>query len=183
MAHPDLTLRGARVELASTREEDLAALAALWNDGRVMAAVGFPEGLGYNAARMAAWFDRLRDHPDRYHFVVRAAPLGFCGEAYAAVDRARGRASLDLKFTVEAQGKRLSRDALSTMIRWVFAAQPDVAEVFTEPAVANLAARTLYYSCGLREAPRPADLHPAPSYWVLRRDDWPAGSEGGAVAT
>jgi len=183
MAHPDLTLRGARVELVSTREEDLAALAALWNDGRVMAAVGFPEGLGYNAARMAAWFDRLRDHPDRYHFVVRAAPLGFCGEAYAAVDRARGRASLDLKFTVEAQGKRLSRDALSTMIRWVFAAQPDVAEVFTEPAVANLAARTLYYSCGLREAPRPADLHPAPSYWVLRRDGSQAGSEGGVVAT
>lgn len=183
MANPKLTLRGARVELVSTREEDLAALAALWNDGRVMAAVGFPAGLGYDAARMAAWFDRLRDHPDRYHFTVRAAPLGFCGETYAAVDRAHGRASLDIKLTIAARGRRLSRDALDTMIGWVFTARPDVTAVFTEPAVANLAARTLYYSCGLREAPRPADLHPAPSYWVLRRDDWQAGSEGGAVAT
>jgi hypothetical protein len=64
----------------------------------------------------------------------------------------------------------LSRDALATLIRWVFAARPEAAVAFTEPAVANLAARTLYYACGLREAPRPADLHPAESSWELRRE-------------
>jgi hypothetical protein len=58
----------------------------------------------------------------------------------------------------------------------------DVA-VWVEPWPNNLAARTLYYSCGLRQTTRPDDLREGPSYWELTRPAWSAmprlGPEGG----
>lgn len=55
--------RGDEVALRSTSVSDLPDLMALWNDGRVMKWVGFPDGLGYDATSVAQWFVRLRARP------------------------------------------------------------------------------------------------------------------------
>ena len=71
---------------------------------------------------------------------------------------------------------------LGALIEWVFESFPEIDAVWTEPNEGNLAATTLYYSCGMRSRPRPADLpHPGPSYWERARTS-PAGERGGGQA-
>ncbi len=166
-----MRVRGDRSAFRPTSVTDLSDLMALWNDGRVMKWVGFPDGLGYSASAMTRWFERLRAKPHHHHFVITAPTLGFCGEAYYAVDSVHGRAGLDIKLRPEAQGGRRATAALLQLIHRVFEAESSVDSVWTEPAENNLAARTLYWQCGLRPTERPPDMEPGPSYWQLRRED------------
>lgn len=160
---------GERISLRPTREEDLPDLMALWNDGQVMRWVGFPDGLGYTADSIREWFERVEANPHRHHFVVRSTALGFCGEAYYAVEPGHFRASLDLKLRPGAQGGGRARMALAALIDRVFRQEPAVDLVWTEPVEENLAARTLYWSCALRPEERPEGLRPGPSFWCRRR--------------
>jgi RimJ/RimL family protein N-acetyltransferase len=169
-----MEIHGERVTIRTTTRKDLADVTALWNDGRVMQWVGFPTGLGYDEERISRWFDKLQTEANRHHFVVYADSIGFCGEVYYAVDKAHGRAGLDIKFVPEAQGRGLAADALKTLIRHVFETEKDVQAVWTEPWTANTASRKLYARCGLRPEPRPPDLEPFESYWALSRQEWSA---------
>jgi RimJ/RimL family protein N-acetyltransferase len=164
-----LVIERDQLMLRATSEQDLPDLRALWNDGRVMRWVGFPDGLDYDAAAMSRWYDRLRADPRRHHFVIEHPDLGFCGEAYYATDAA-GRAGLDIKLRPAAQGRGIAATALRALIAHVFRVEPHVDEVWAEPARANAAARRLYARCGLRPRLRPVDLPPGESYWALRRD-------------
>ena len=155
--------------LRETTAADLPDLRELWNDGRVMRWVGFPTGLGMTAGQAASWLDAIRRDPTRHHYVVVERQLGFCGEAYYRV-RPERRAELDIKLRPEAQGRGIATAALSRLIETVFAREPDVDAVFTEPNDGNEAAERLYARCGLRPAPRPPGLWPADSYWERRRD-------------
>ena len=159
----------ARVTLRETTRNDLEAVMGLWNDGRVMGWVGFPDGLGYDADRMAAWWDRLRADASRRHFVIEANGIGFCGEAFYAVAEPPRRAGLDIKLRPEAQGRGIATLALRMLIERVFSAEPDVDAVWTEPSPENHAARRLYERCGLAPADRPADLPSGEMYWERRR--------------
>ncbi len=165
--------KGENIILRPTLRNDLADLMALWNDGRVMRWVGFPDGLGYDITAVTAWYERMEANPLRHHFVVFSDRLGFCGEAYYAVDPQHRRAGLDIKLRVAAQGGGRATAAFRILIDRVFMCEPSVDLVWTEPAVSNLAARTLYWQCGLRPAQRPADMPVDPrydtSYWELRR--------------
>jgi|Deesub1362A_J573_1020465.scaffolds.fasta_scaffold03968_2 RimJ/RimL family protein N-acetyltransferase len=172
MVDQKLEIRGNMVILRKTSEGDFPNLITLWNDGRVMKWVGFPNGLGYDLKKIRDWFSRLQADPDRHHFVVHAEGVGFCGEAYYAVDKIHKRAGLDIKFRPEAQGQGLATDALKILIRFVFETEPDVEEVWTEPSEENIAARRLYERCGLKPMSRPPDMEQGPSYWVLQREDW-----------
>lgn len=174
MSHDVRMIPGRRVLLLSTQETDLPALLRLWNDGAVMQWVGFPDGLGYDLETMRAWLRRLQANRDRHHFTVCAGDGRFCGEAYGSLDRERRRASLDIKLVPEAQGQGRNRDAFGALIDWVFHTLPEADAVWVEPWPNNLAARTLYYSCGLRQTNRPADLREGPSYWELTRSAWSA---------
>lgn len=174
MAHDVRMIPGRRVLLLSTQEADLPALLRLWNDGAVMQWVGFPDGLGYTLEKMHDWLRSIQANRHRHHFTVYAGDGMFCGEAHASLDRESRRASLDIKFVPEAQGKGRSRDALGALIDWVFRALSEADAVWVEPWPNNLAAQTLYYSCGLRQTTRPADLTEGPSYWELTRSTWSA---------
>ncbi|MCR4404424.1 MAG: GNAT family N-acetyltransferase [Candidatus Acetothermia bacterium] len=166
---------GERVTIRPTTGADLSDLMALWNDGRVMKWVGFPDGLRYDLEKIRDWYKKLRLDSSRHHFVVHAEGVGFCGEVYYAVDKAYRRAGLDIKFTPEAQGQGLATDALKTLIRIVFESEPEIEAVWVEPSAENTAARKLYERCGLKAKPRPSDMEQGPSYWELRRED----SDGG----
>lgn len=142
---------------------------ALWNDGEVMRWVGFPEGLGYDAGDVAAWWRAVSADPDCHHFVVRDGSGSFCGEVFYRVERPARRAALDVKLCSPAQGLGVATKALGRLIELVFADEPEVDAVWVEPSAANAAARRLYERCGLRPRPRPADLPPGDSYWERRR--------------
>lgn len=167
-----MQLRSGRVTIRTTSRQDLTDLMTLWNDGRVMQWVGFPNGLGYDEEKIARWFEKLQSHPHRHHFVVYANSVGFCGEVYYAVDQAHRRAELDIKFVPSAQGRGLATDALQTLIRHAFENEKEVDIVWTEPRVNNIASRKLYTRCGLTPQPRPSDLEPFESYWALARESW-----------
>jgi RimJ/RimL family protein N-acetyltransferase len=160
------------ISIRPTSVADLPDLMALWNDGRVMRWVGFPNGLGYDETSIARWFEDLQINPHRHHFVVTSSSVGFCGEVYYAVDAVHHRASLDIKFRPKAQGSGRATAAFLALIDRVFKEEPDVDSVWTEPVESNLASRTLYWQCGLRPTERPEGLRPGPSYWERRRDAW-----------
>jgi len=154
------------VSLRRTTAADRGDLLRLWNDGRVMALVGFPDGLGLTPEAFDDWLAWVEANPARHHFVVHAPGIGFGGEVYAAIC---GRAaSLDVKLVPEARGRGLAATALAALIDWVFAAYPEVEVVSTEPAKANAAAKRLYARCGL--APVPGE-GPTPDHerWERRR--------------
>jgi RimJ/RimL family protein N-acetyltransferase len=158
-----------QLRIRATTEDDLSDLRRLWNDGRVMRWVGFPDGLGHDDDSLRAWYARIRADGRSRHFVVREAGVGFCGELFYDVDRLHRRAALDVKLVPEAQGRGIATAALAWLIERVFEREPDVDAVWTEPWPENRASRALYARCGLAETDRPVDLPPGPSYWERRR--------------
>jgi RimJ/RimL family protein N-acetyltransferase len=165
-------IRDERIDIRPTTEADLGDLMSLWNDGRVMKWVGFPDGLRHNQITMRKWFCSLQSNPNRHHFVIISSSLAFCGEAYYAVDPVHRRAALDIKLRPEAQGGGRARKAFSSLIVRVFESEQEIKCVWTEPVESNLASRTLYWSCGLRPEPRPSDMNDGPSFWTLSRIAW-----------
>lgn len=160
---------GKKIVLRETTEKDLADLMGLWNNGEVMKWVGFPNGLGHDLEKMLGWFHELQKESSRHHFVIYDSDIGFCGEAYYAVDKEHKWAGLDIKLRPEAQGKGLASDALSALIEYIFQHEPDAEAVWTEPAKENVAARNLYRRMGLNPQPRPNDLAGDGSYWERKK--------------
>jgi hypothetical protein len=107
MSNHTVEIRGERVTIRYTAIHDLPDLMTLWNDGRVMKWVGFPEGLGYDLDKLMNWYSQLQANPNRHHFVVHEKGTGFCGELYYAADKEHKRAGLDIKLIPETQGRRI----------------------------------------------------------------------------
>lgn len=170
---PDLSdFKTERLRIHLTAGDDLAALMALWNDGRVMKWVGYPDGLGYDLPQMVDWHTAMSSNPLRHHFVVESPDEGFCGELYYDLTRLAQFASLDIKFRPEVQRHGLATEAFRALIDLVFASEADVIGVYTEPNPENRASQRLYLRCGLKPEPRPRALPPAESFFALRRADW-----------
>jgi RimJ/RimL family protein N-acetyltransferase len=163
------------VKISPTQSNDLADLIQLWNDGRVMRWVGFPDGLGYDDKGVVEWFSAVKSKPDCHHFVIRDVEQGFCGELYYEIDRSHRMANLDIKLVPEAQGKGIATQAFSHLIDVVFQSEPDVKSVWVEPWPDNKAAKSLYRRCRMSQRPRPSHLGEGPSYWELLRSEWSAG--------
>ena len=158
--------------ITATQPSDLDDLLGLWNNGTVMQSVGFPEGLGMDAEKMQGWYDKLQANPHSHHYVVRAAALGFCGELFYRHYPEQRLASLDIKLLPTAQGRGIGSYGLRWLIDTVFSHETEIDSLFVEPNDGNQAAMKLYRRCGLQPSPRPDFLHPADSYWALRRADW-----------
>ena len=159
----------------STEKSDLPDLLRLWNDGRVMCWVGFPNGLEYSLETMAQWLLHLNSNPDRQHFVIRTSEREFCGELYYEIDRHHRMASLDIKLVPDAQGKGFATQSLNTLINHIFQTESDLELVWVEPRSDNVAAQRLYQRCGMQLQPRPLHLGEGESYWELKRSEWLVG--------
>jgi RimJ/RimL family protein N-acetyltransferase len=157
------------VRVRATTEDDLPDLVAMWNDGRVMRWIGFPDGLGTDAEQARAWWERTSADPNRHHFVVEADGIGFAGELFYRVEPEARRAGLDIKLVAAAHGRGIASAGLTALCERVWNEEPDVDAVWVEPHPLNEAARRLYARLGFRPLKRPPDLPPADSYWELRR--------------
>jgi RimJ/RimL family protein N-acetyltransferase len=161
-----------KLNIRPTDESDLNDLVDLWNDGRVMRWVGFPDGLGYDRQKAVRWLANLASNPHRHHYVIRDTAFDFCGELYYEVDAIHHMASLDIKLVPNAQGRGIATQALRVLIDLIFRSETEVDSVWVEPWPDNLAAHRLYTRCDLKPQPRPLHLGEGPSYWELKREDW-----------
>lgn len=165
-------IKSEHVTLRQTTQDDLPFLKSLWNDGRVMKWVGFPNGVGYTDESIAAWFKKRSSESNFFHYIVWNDDSCRCGEVSYCIERKYRRAGLDVKFIPESQGRGLATDALRALIDHIFLVKQDVYEVWTEPSPENAAARRLYTKCGLIEKPRPVDMEQGIPYWAFERLRW-----------
>jgi RimJ/RimL family protein N-acetyltransferase len=159
----------ASLSIRPTEASDLGDLRRLWNDGRVMCWVGFPDGLGIDDGGSRDWFEWIAGSPDRHHYVVHEGDGRFCGELYYRLDAA-GRAELDIKLRPEAQGRGIGSEAFGWLLETVFEREPAAVLAWTEPRPENVRSRALYARWGLRPEPRPPDLEGSGEIWVIRRE-------------
>jgi RimJ/RimL family protein N-acetyltransferase len=152
-------LLAVEIELRPTSEADIADLMALWNDGRVMAFVGFPGGLAATPESMASWLRRLEADPSRRHYSIHAPELGFCGEVYYAIDASHDLATLDVKLRPETQGRLIASRALARVLGEIFS-QGLAGRAYVDPSQHNVRALRLYERLGFTEASRPPWLEP-----------------------
>jgi diamine N-acetyltransferase len=157
--------------IRKTTTDDLADLASLWNDGAVMAHVGFPEGLGVDIPKMEKWLANLQSKKQAAHFVMRDQDGTFMGETYWGLRSDDGLAAMDIKLVPSAQGQGHGKTALSFAIDRAFD-DTRVTRVYVDPHPENARAIRLYKSMGFQDKPRPACLDPFETYMEISKDDW-----------
>jgi len=149
------SLKGKRVVLRPTREEDLSFLQGLWNDGEVMRYVGFPQGLGIDERGMREWFDRIEHQRgvDREHWIVENEQEEPIGETYYKAEseccgyRAEKMATPDIKLASRFWGRGYATDALQILI-WHLLEDLGFETIVVAPNLANEAALKLYGRVG-----------------------------------
>lgn len=160
-----------RITLKETGPEDLDNIQALWNNGDVMAYVGFPEGLGICSMKVEAWFEVLgRDRSSR-HYSIYIEDIGYCGETWYGIDAVHGLAALDIKLMPGAQGRGIAEYALSFSIEEAFSNE-GVTSVYVEPQKDNAKAWKLYEKLGFVPRERPDFLEPSETYLEISRETW-----------
>ena len=160
----------ASITLKPTSSDDLPFLLNLWNDGRVMKWVEFPNGVGETEESIQQWFRCKASKEHFHHFIVLEESDRRCGEV--CFDLRGAYAGLDIKLRPDAQGKGIGTKALKALINRAFEYCNECKLVWTEPSLENTAARRLYTRCGLQESPRPAELKSDEPFWSLSRDRW-----------
>ncbi len=144
--------------IKETEKEDLKNVLELWNSGDVMKFVGFPQGLGETMAGMEAWYRRIeKSRPAVNHYSVYTKELGYCGEAFYAIDHSHGNAaSLDIKLLPAARGKGVAFTALSFAIEKAF--ENGASKVWVDPNPENAKAIALYERLHFVKKEMPAHL-------------------------
>lgn len=170
-----MVIQGKSIILKKTEHEDLEKLLTLWNDGRVMKWVNFPEGLGYDIGHMENWFNWVKQSEGTNHFVLYHENE-FCGETFYAKDEI-GRAGLDIKLFPEYQKKGLAYEAFQSLIKHCFAKEENIIELWVEPATTNEHAIKLYEKCGFKPKMKPLDIDCTDSYWALEKSRWLEGEK------
>jgi len=167
-----MKINGNSVIIKETESSDLKNLQNLWNNGEIMGAVGYPDGLDQTFAEMNNWFNSIQENEYLNHYVVLNKDKDFCGELFYRKNIKHNRAGLDIKFLPEARGQRLATEALQLFIDYIFENEDNIEAVWTEPAEENRPVRALYTRLGLEEKERPEDMQSCRSYWELAREDW-----------
>ena len=160
-----------KLQIKPTEAVDLQELMILWNDGRVMRWVEFPEGLGVDIDYMHDWLERIQKPPMRRHYTVRTLTGDFVGETFYWIDETK-LSAMDIKLTPEFQGQALARPVLRFALEKAFAAGAE--RCYVEPLEGNAPAWRLYRSLGFQEAIRPAHLDQDGSFLVLEKTDFKA---------
>jgi FMN phosphatase YigB (HAD superfamily)/RimJ/RimL family protein N-acetyltransferase len=173
MIHNGPIITGPRLRLRPVLPADLPFLEALWNDGRVMHYVGFPDGLGVTPEKMAAWWDGCHRWTATHLIIETRAgiPIGETGWGFSG-----DPGLLECKLVVEAWGEGYATEALGALIDYVWR-RTTVPHVSVTPHRRNEPARRLYRRLGFGPAPIPDGLgwdEDGPcDYWALHRDGDP----------
>ena len=158
------------IVIKETVRTDLENIQKLWNNGAVMAFVGFPEGLNISLTQLEQWLIWAIQKPRRCHYSIYHESQGYCGETFYHVDDKNG-AALDIKLMPQAQGRGIASLALKFAINQAFhIGKADY--VYVDPHPHNIKAWHLYEKLGFKTKKRPAYLNEGTTYLEIRAKEW-----------
>ncbi len=162
-------IRGQRTLLRSVTPADLPFLQALWNDGEVMRYVGFPDGLGTTAEKMARWWERCQTWTATHLLIETPAgtPLGESGWGFMDTP-----GMLELKLARTHWGQGYAADALGALLDYIFG-HTTIEQAVVTPHRQNKATGRLYRRFGFQPDLSPADGEY--EVWTLARSHPPRG--------
>lgn len=136
-----MKLRYENLTIRQAEAADARQLSTWWNDGAVMAQVGFPNGLGITEEKVIA---RLSN--DLMVIEEGGRLIGECD--YRNVSD--GIAEIDIKICeIDCQNRGLGRKALSMLIGWLF--QKGYSKIVLDTDLENKRAQHVYESLGFRK--------------------------------
>jgi RimJ/RimL family protein N-acetyltransferase len=151
------------IQIAPTTPADLEHICQLWNNGAVMAFVGYPQGMGITLPELTVWLTRMQANPLVRHYSIYRGADEFCGETFYHIDGEHNLAALDIKLMPAAQGSGLGAFVLSFAIDALFSRQI-VSRAYVDPHPENTRAWRLYERLGFIVQPRPQHLESFPTY-------------------
>lgn len=160
-----------KVLIKETSFEDLANIMKLWNNGKVMKFVGFPNGLGITIEELEMWLEEIIKKPQRCHYSIYAEGIEYCGESFYSVSDETGLAMLDIKLLPDAQGKGIAYIGLNYAIEKAFL-EGKAKAVYVEPHIDNKMAWKLYHKIGFVSKTRPKFLEVGDTYLELDYNQW-----------
>jgi len=192
MSEPRHRLETGRLLVRRAAEEDADLFLALWTDPRIMASVGFPEGLRIDAEKMR---DRIRLQGDGLLevllVVVEKATGKPIGECFMHGPDEAGVAGTDVKLLPAFQGKGYGTEVKRALLSFLFTTTDSIA-VEATPNVGNEASIRMQEAVGgvrtgegtFESPPGGRDVTHAVRHFVYRvtREAWKrrtAGSGGG----
>lgn len=136
-----LFLKHNSLSIRTALPEDAPQLVAWWNDGKVMAHAGFPNGLGTTAEKEA-----LRLPGSRMIILEDDRPIGECN----ARDTGGGAAEIGIKICeTDCQNRGVGRIVLSMLIGHLFASGFE--KIILDTNLNNLRAQHVYETLGFRK--------------------------------
>ena len=136
-----LFLKHNSLSIRTALPEDAPQLVAWWNDGKVMAHAGFPNGLGTTAEKEA-----LRLPGSRMIILENDRPIGECN----ARDTGGGAAEIGIKICeTDCQNRGVGRIVLSMLIGHLFASGFE--KIILDTNLNNLRAQHVYETLGFRK--------------------------------
>lgn len=159
------------VKVKNTTQEDLDNIMMLWENGEVMKYVGFPNGFKTSKEVLNDWLASINETDLCEHFSIYSDELGYCGEAFYAVDKHHDIGKLDIKLLPQSSSQEIARYALEYAIDRAFKTGA-CSKVYVEPSRDNLPVWQLYEKLGFIEKTRPSFLAVSDVYLELTENDF-----------
>lgn len=111
-------LKSGKIEIRNAEITDASQLTAWWNDGKVMAHAGFPNGLGTSEAEVVKQIEQESDETTRRHIIVyEGVPIGEMNYR----NLGGGQCEMGIKICDEKmQNRGIGKEVLSLFIRGLF---------------------------------------------------------------
>lgn len=139
ITHKNLTIRNANAH-------DAAQLCRWWNDGKIMAHAGFPNGLGTTAEKIAQ--SLLKDSDETYRRLIIEADGAPIGEMSYEIKGSAAEIGIKI-CDFSQQDKGLGRKFLSMLISGLF--KVGAAKIILDTNLKNLRAQHVYESLGFKK--------------------------------
>ncbi|MDD2431781.1 MAG: GNAT family protein [Firmicutes bacterium] len=148
---------GEKIKIRPISLEDVPQFVKWWNDGELMASVGFSRGLGVTEAKLYDDFNEEISDPSslrerrRYVVLDKVNDLPIGELVYGQLDLAENKCRIGIKICeLSYQGKGFGKDALVTFILFLFN-HFDLQKIEIDTLADNLRAYSLYKKVGFRE--------------------------------
>lgn len=140
-----MELKHNNIQIRNAEENDAELLCKWWNDGKVMAHAGFPNGLGTTIRDVAG---QIRQKSDEMHIILfEQTPIGEMN--YRNLES--GICEIGIKICDENfQNKGLGKLILSIFIQGIFA-QPGYQKIVLDTNLANKRAQHIYEKLGFQK--------------------------------
>ena len=155
-----LKIETERLILREPTMGDFAFLKSLWEDGRVMHYVGFPNGLKQSDEKIVKWINTAQMNRNCKLVIEDKESGKTIGETGYRLDldyphaHDRKSAAPDIKLIPEFWGKGLATEAFEVVIDYIFK-NTDVEVIQVSPNIKNLAALKIYEKLGFKKVGDP----------------------------